>query len=153
MTGVAGVTGVTGNLKLKTDMKGYFKIVVLLLAAVVALPAASAPKAKTEVRFEKKVHDFGTVKEDGGPVECEFEFLNAGEGNLVVIDATADCGCTKPSYPKNPIAPGKTGKITVKYNPYGRPGAFDKTVTVKTNGKPGKVHLKIRGSVMPRTAK
>ena len=66
------------------------------------------------------------------------------------FSATAECGCTKPVFPKQPIAPGKNGVIKVTYNPIGRPGAFDKVVTIKTNGKPGKVRLKIRGTVMPK---
>ena len=62
----------------------------------------------------------------------------------------ADCGCTRPDYPKAPIAPGKQGKIKVTYNPLGRPGAFTKVVTIKTNGSPSKVRLKIRGTVSPK---
>ena len=79
-----------------------------------------------------------------------FEFTNTGNANLVIIDVTAQCGCTRPEFPKQPIAPGKSGKIKVTYNPAGRPGAFDKTVTVKTNGSPSNVRLKIKGAVTPK---
>ncbi|MDE6008577.1 MAG: DUF1573 domain-containing protein, partial [Muribaculaceae bacterium] len=98
----------------------------------------------------KSTHDFGIVKEDGGPVSFEFILTNEGEGNLIVIDAKADCGCTRPEFPKAPIAPGKSGKVKVTYNPLGRPGSFDKVVTLRTNGSPSKIRLKIRGTVSPK---
>ena len=70
----------------------------------------------------------------------------------MVLTASASCGCTRPEYPKKPIAPGKSGKIKVTYLPEGRPGEFTKTVTVKTNAKvknQKKVTLKIKGFVNP----
>ncbi len=126
-----------------------------MLAALLAAPAAAnaADQGKAEIKFNETAHNFGTIREDGGPVSCEFEFENVGDKNLVIVDARAECGCTRPSFPQNPIAPGKKGKITVSYHPIGRPGSFDKTVTVKTNGKPSKVRLKIKGTVMPKDKK
>lgn len=135
-------------------MKKTFRISLgIVLAAVVSvasLAVFAAGNDKGSMKFEETTHDFGNVKEDGGAVTCEFPFVNDGKANLVVISATAECGCTKPSFPKQPVAPGKSGKITVTYNPIGRPGAFSKVITVKTNGKPSKVRLKIRGSVIPK---
>lgn len=107
--------------------------------------AESAGQAKIE--FAEKVYDFGIINEDGGSVSHDFEFVNKGDGNLAILKATAECGCTRPSYPQNVIAPGKGGKLKVTYNPYGRPGGFEKVVTVTTNGNPRKVRLKIRGTV------
>lgn len=112
--------------------------------------ATASSKEKASISFGETIHNFGNIKEDGGPVSCEFEFVNTGGANLVVISATAECGCTTPEFPKQPIGPGKKGKIKVTYNPLGRPGGFDKVVTVKTNGKPSKVRLKVRGSVIPK---
>ena len=65
------------------------------------------------------------------------------------ISATAACGCTKPKVPKQPVAPGDTAVVVVSYDPYGRPGEFNKTVTVKTNAKPSKLKLRITGTVIP----
>lgn len=124
-----------------------FSVVMIPVMAIGSAHAAS-PKARMEVA--NKVHDFGNIKEDGGPVTAEFVFSNTGDANLVIIDAKADCGCTKPEFPKKPVAPGKKSVITVKYNPIGRPGAFDKVVTVRTNGNPAKLRLKIRGQVIPK---
>lgn len=125
---------------------------LLLIAATIfmILPAIAKDKAEASINFSEKRHNFGTVKEDGGPVSYEFTFVNDGNGNLIIYEATAQCGCTKPEYPKNPIAPGKSGKIKVTYNPIGRPGPFEKVVTVRTNGKPAKNRLKISGTVNPK---
>lgn len=125
-------------------------VAILSLIIIPSLSLYGVSKEKAEMKFSETVHDFGAVKEGGGPVSVEFPFTNTGGANLVVYEAKADCGCTTPDYPKAPIPPGKGGKIKVTYNPLGRPGAFDKVITIKTNGKPGKVRLKIRGNVVPK---
>ncbi len=149
-------TFVTGYLTsiplLKISMK---KFTILLIAVVVALVAAGTVEAKkksnkegtAKIEFLEKVYDFGVIQEKGGQVSHEFEFINKGDGNLVILKATAECGCTRPSFTEKPVAPGKTGKLKVTYNPLGRPGGFEKIVTVTTNGNPRKVRLKIRGTV------
>ena len=127
-----------------------------VLAAIICMlffimPAnAAKPKEKGEIKFTETTYDFGMIKENGGPVSHEFTFTNNGQGNLLILDAHAECGCTTPQFPEAPIAPGKTGKIKVTYNPLGRPGGFTKVVTVKTNGTPSKINLKIRGTVIPK---
>lgn len=130
-------------------MKRSLLLCILALAAIAMPVALSAAGKKAKVNFSEYRYDFGNVKEKNGPVSHEFTFTNNGDGNLLIIDATATCGCTKPEYPKQPIAPGKKGKIKVTYNPVGRPGPIDRTVTVKTNGSPKKVRLKIVGNVIP----
>ena len=103
-----------------------------------------------EATFEVKSHDFGTIQEAKGPVSCTFEFTNTGDKPLLIIDATASCGCTRPEYPSKPIKPGKKGKLKVTYSPIGRPGAFKKTVKVKTHGKERSTTLRIEGTVIPK---
>lgn len=129
-------------------MKRILLFIVLACVAAV-LPCTMEAGGKAKISFSEYRFDFGNVKEKGGPVSHEFTFTNSGDGNLLIMDATATCGCTKPEYPKSPIAPGKKGKIKVTYNPIGRPGPIDRTVTVKTNGSPKKVRLKIVGNVIP----
>ena len=124
-------------------------LVVLMVFAIVGLTYA-ADKTKAEIKFEKTTYDFGNIKEDGGPQSVEFKFTNSGEEPLKIISARAECGCTRPEYPKTEIKPGETGVIKVTYNPLGRPGGFTKVVTVKCTGNPGKVNLKIRGTVLPK---
>lgn len=116
---------------------------------VAVLPMIADDK-KPSVRFEETSHDFGTIAEEGGPVSCVFPFVNEGDDPLVIISATAQCGCTKPSFPQKPVAPGKKGEIKVTYNPQGRPGEFIKEVKVKTNDKKNRtIKLKISGVVLP----
>ena len=109
-----------------------------------------ADDKQAEATFPAKSHDFGTIKEANGPVSCTFEFTNTGDKPLLIIDATASCGCTRPEYPSKPIKPGKKGKIKVTYSPIGRPGAFKKTVKIKTNGKERMTVLRIEGTVIPK---
>lgn len=141
------------------------KLNAFILAAVVALGAttstafaaesssatAAAPeKNGPQIQFAEKVHNFGYINEKGGPATCDFEFVNTGDAPLVIISATASCGCTRPSYPTEPIAPGKKGKIKVTYLPDTRPGEFDKTIKVRTNAKESKkITLRIAGTVIP----
>lgn len=124
----------------------------LLIAFFLMLPslAKAEENDKGSINFEETTYDFGIVKEDGGPVTHEFKFENTGTGNLLITSATAGCGCTKPSYPKKEIKPNDSGVIKVTFNPAGRPGGFTKSVTVRTNGDPAKVILKIRGTVQPK---
>ena len=78
-----------------------------------------------------------------------FEFENVGEEPLIVVSASASCGCTRPEYPTKPIKAGKKSKIKVTFNPIGRPGPFRKEVRVRTNGRHKVITLHIEGSVIP----
>ena len=127
--------------------KRFFIAVVAVF--MVALSAMADGK-QAEATFSIKSHDFGTIQEAKGPVSCTFEFTNTGDKPLLIIDATASCGCTRPEYPTKPIKPGKKGKIKVTYSPIGRPGAFKKTVEIKTNGKERTTTLRIEGTVIPK---
>lgn len=126
------------------------RIVLAMFMAFVMVLSVNAEKNEGKIKFENTIHDFGNIKEDGGKVSYEFEFTNAGKAPLTIESATAQCGCTKPEFPKDAIQPGGKGKIKVTYNPLGRPGGFTKVVTIRSNGNPGKSTLKIRGTVIPR---
>ena len=129
------------------------KILSIFMAAIclvaIAMPAVAKKKGPAEIKFAETTHNFGIIPEKKGVVSCEFVFTNVGESPLVIRDATAECGCTTPEYSEAPIAPGKTGKIKVTYNPLGRPGGFTKKVTIRTNGKQKKSYLYIKGTVNP----
>ncbi|MBQ9219235.1 MAG: DUF1573 domain-containing protein [Muribaculaceae bacterium] len=126
-------------------MKRFIIAFILLTISVAATWSQEAACAT----FTSRVHDFGVIKEEGGPVTTEFEFTNTGKRPLLIIDATASCGCTRPEYPTKPIKPGKKGRIKVTYSPLGRPGAFRKSVKVRTNGDPKTATLTIEGTVTP----
>lgn len=124
------------------------RLLTLLLLSIVCCTAIWAD-GEPEATFAKHLHEFGTIQEDGGPVSCTFEFTNTGSQPLLIIDAVASCGCTRPEFPTHPIKPGKKGKIKVTFSPLGRPGAFRKTVKVRTNDKNKRVSLVIEGTVSP----
>lgn len=105
--------------------------------------------AKTNVEFATEEHDFGQVK-DGDIVRHTFKFTNSGSNPLVVQRAKASCGCTVPTWTKEPIAPGETGEIAVEFNSKNKAGMQTKTITVTGNfdGNINKV-LRIKGEVLP----
>lgn len=107
-------------------------------------PKADNPNAP-EITFEKEMHDYGTIKmgADGG---CEFKFKNTGKEPLIISAAKGSCGCTVPTYPKEPIMTGQTGVIKVHYDTK-RVGSFTKTVTITSNGKTENKTLTIKGVV------
>lgn len=107
-------------------------------------PAAAATSL-ADIKMDKMEHDYGTIKQ-GGNGECEFKFTNNGKEPLVITNCQGSCGCTVPQCPPEPILPGKTGIIKVKYDT-NRPGAIYKTVTVNSNAKSGNVVLTIKGNV------
>lgn len=120
-----------------------------VLLALMAMPV-NAQSKKAVASFAKEVHDFGKIKEADGPVTYQFEFTNTGGEPLIISNVATSCGCTTPNYPKDPVLPGTKRSITVSYNPAGRPGRFEKTITVYTNGDPDIYTLKITGEVIPK---
>lgn len=111
---------------------------------------AANPDGKyPEFSFQETEYDFGTVKE-GDIVNHTYNFTNTGEEPLVIKNAIASCGCTVPSWPKEPIAPGETGKIEVKFDSKGKPNQQTKTITITANTDPTVTRLKLKGMVTPK---
>ena len=100
--------------------------------------ATNAPAMK----FEKETHDFGKIKE-GEKVTYAFKFTNTGKSPLIIKDAVATCGCTKPEWPTAPIQPGEEGAIKVTFNSAAKMGLQDKQITITANTNPAQnmVHL------------
>lgn len=104
-----------------------------------------------EMKFETEVLDFGTVKFDANGIR-EFKIKNVGKSPLTISNVQGQCGCTattidgKPGWPQEPILPGKTASIKVKYDTK-RPGPFEKNVTVTSNSKEPSKMVKIKGVV------
>jgi len=119
-------------------MKRIFLIASLLVSIV--------SFSQTPVVFTTATHSFGKVKQ-GKPVTFLFTFKNTASKPAVVENAEADCGCTKPEYPKEPIAPGQTGTIKVTYNAAAI-GAFTKHVRVKLASDQDPLTLTISGEVI-----
>lgn len=130
-------------------MKHFRKILTLatiMAAFIIAIPAF-AEKKDSKIAFKETVYDFGKVSLKSGKVSHEFSFVNEGNRNLVITNARADCGCTRPEYDDSPVAPGKGGKVKVTFAPAGK-GHFTKKVTITTNGNPRKARLLIKGEVV-----
>ncbi len=137
-------------------MKRLFLLVLFLAAVSFSSHAQDAAKKDTAVKqadnpnapemtFETEMHDYGTIKQsaDGG---CEFKFKNTGKEPLVISNARGSCGCTVPTWPKEPIMKGQTAVIKVHYDTK-RVGAFTKTVTIESNAKTNPRVLTIKGTV------
>ena len=111
---------------------------------------ANVDKATAPVMtFAKESHDFGQVNE-GDKVVFDFFFTNTGKSALIISNATATCGCTVPEYPKQPLAPGKTGIIHVVFNSTGKSGMQNKIITLTTNTFKGNEELHLVGNVKPK---
>lgn len=98
-----------------------------------------------EINFEKLVHDFGKVMQ-GEKAEYDFRFSNTGKEPLIISDVRSSCGCTVPEWPKNPILPGNSSVIKVKYNS-NNAGIINKQVTIISNSMNSPTVLRIAGSV------
>lgn len=107
-----------------------------------AMPAAAA-QDPSAMKFSSEVHDFGNIPQ-GKPAEYEFVFKNTGKEPIIIQRVQASCGCTTPSYSKDPVLPGKTGAIKASYNAAAA-APFNKTVTVFSNI--GTKVLTIKGNV------
>ena len=113
--------------------------------------ACDTGRATTTSRIQNRFEVFGKINEEDGKVTFVFDFVNRGSGPLVVSRVQASCGCTTPTWTKEPIEPGKKGSITVTYNPAGRPGVFTKTITVYSNATEEQAGLMIKGEVIPKS--
>ena len=114
---------------------------------------ADAPSGPTTTMvFDSYEHDFGTMDE-GDAVTHVFSFTNTGSEPLILDKCKGSCGCTVPQCPKEPIAPGASGEIEVKFNSKGKKNNQTKTVTINANTDPGQTILKIKAFVNPAEAK
>lgn len=132
-------------------MKKVLFSLTVMFVAVFALNKAVAQEVANgaKIEFSKEVHDYGNVKY-GGDGTCSFEFKNTGNAPLIISNAKGSCGCTVPEWPKEPIAPGASASIKVKYDTK-RPGAINKSVTITSNAvnEPTKI-VRIKGTVGPK---
>lgn len=98
-----------------------------------------------EITFDELSHDFGTLQK-GDECSYDYKFKNTGKEPLILANCQASCGCTAPTCPKEPILPGASGTIKVKYDS-NRVGVFTKTVTITSNAKNSPVTLTIKGKI------
>ena len=120
---------------------------IFMIGAVKAQDTKQEPTSGAKIEFTKKEHDYGKIQK-GADGNCVFEFKNTGTEPLILGAVRASCGCTTPTYTKEPIMPGQTGTINVRYNT-NNVGGFNKTVTVPSNAVNNpRVVLRIKGTVL-----
>lgn len=135
--------------------KLFISMVILFSAAFVTnaqvvtqtTTPADNPNAP-EISFEKTVHDYGNMVQ-GADGTCEFKFTNTGKEPLILSKPISSCGCTVPTWPQEPVLPGKSDVIKVTYNT-NNIGTINKSVTVYSNGKTNRVVLSIKGQVVAK---
>jgi hypothetical protein len=118
-------------------MKKYlFLLAVLSFAVPTIAQEVKAAEKKVDgpvLTWEKKTHDFGDIYQ-GDKVEHTFYFTNTGNEPLLITNVQVTCGCTTPKgWPRDPVAPGGKGELTVAFNSAGKSGKQDKTVTITSN--------------------
>lgn len=119
----------------------------LVFFSIIVLNSALVLIAQPIMKIDLESFDFGEIKE-GGLAPHEFILTNTGNTPLIIADIKASCGCTTPEWSTLPIAPGATGKVKAVYNTAGRPGFFNKAITITTNAEPATTVVYIKGSVV-----
>ncbi|MFT6948293.1 MAG: hypothetical protein ACJARP_002726 [Vicingaceae bacterium] len=131
-------------------MKKLGAVLGLFLFFTVAVSAQESAKVETaggaEMTFESEVIDYGTIAQNADGLRV-FKFTNTGNAPLIISNSKGSCGCTVPTWPKQPINPGEKGEIKVKYST-NRVGPINKTVTVTSNASTPTKVLRIKGNVL-----
>jgi hypothetical protein len=127
-------------------------IVISTFLAIKAQPITTTDPAKDNaskavITFDNLVHDYGSIYQ-GADGNCEFKFTNTGTDPLILSNVQTSCGCTIPSWPKEPILPGNSSVIKVNYTKTNNVGIISKQITVYSNAKNGTIVLNIKGTVL-----
>ncbi|AXO81365.1 DUF1573 domain-containing protein [Olleya aquimaris] len=121
------------------------KLFTILFIGLVSL-SMNAQEKMAKIEFKETTIDYGTIEKGANGLRT-FEFTNTGDAPLIVSKVSSSCGCTVPKKPKDPIMPGQTGEIEVKYDT-NRVMPIRKTITVLSNAETPTVSLKIKGTVI-----
>ncbi len=121
------------------------QLITILFIGLMSISVNAQDKV-AKIEFKTDTIDYGTIEKGSNGVRV-FEFTNTGDAPLIISKVTSSCGCTIPKKPKDPILPGKTGEIEVKYDT-NRVNPIRKTITVISNAETPTVALKIKGLVI-----
>ncbi len=125
------------------------RIGLTLLCLILCTLSVAQPKTTIAV-FEQTEWNFGEIQESDGKVSHTFKYRNGGDAPLLFYSVNASCGCTTPTYRKEPLMPGQEADFIITYDPANRPGRFEKYVVIQGNMEGGNVVIKIKGVVEPR---
>lgn len=120
----------------------------ILLIALIACSLSAF--GQTSLQFGSTEWNFGSIREESGPIAHSFEATNRSEHPEVILDVSSTCGCTKPEFSRRPVRPGETTTVTVRFNPAGQSGTIDRTLVVYGSGNQTIGRLRITGRVEPR---
>ncbi|MEP2770785.1 MAG: DUF1573 domain-containing protein [Fulvivirga sp.] len=127
-----------------------FVFSIFTIVGAVAQEAAEGSNTSGPVMsFEEDKHDFGDIFQ-GDKVEHVFEFENTGNEPLIITNVQTTCGCTAPEWPRDPVAPGQSGKIKVVFNSTGKMGRQNKVITVVSNANSPLNRVTIVTNVLPK---
>jgi hypothetical protein len=126
------------------------KFLIFCMAVTYIGSVIFAQQLEATISFKESEFNFGTFKAADGPVNHTFEFTNTGSTPLIIQNVETSCGCTTPEYTKQPVLPGAKGFVKVAFNPEGRSGQFEKTITIKSNASKPTEILKISGTIIPK---
>lgn len=121
------------------------QLITILFLSLISL-SVNAQEKTAKIDFKSDTIDYGTIEKGADGLRV-FEFTNTGDAPLIVSKVTSSCGCTVPKWSKDPILPGQTGEIQVKYDT-NRVSPIRKTITVISNANTPTVALKIKGDVI-----
>lgn len=127
------------------------KILTILVAVLIAGTYTLQAQNSAGFSFDKTVHDFGRIKEEGGKITYTFKFKNTGKKPIIIKNVQSTCGCTTPEWSKAPVVPGKEGYVSAEFDPHQRPGAFNKQIKVFNNLTTQPIILEVKGDVIPKT--
>jgi hypothetical protein len=137
-------------------MKNLIVLIILFNSFRIVFAQNAGTEKKPDIYFIESTFDFGKI-ESNKPSQHDFVFYNSGTAPLLLKDVKPSCGCTVPVWPRQPIRPGESAKISVTFDPKEDAGkVFNKTIKVTTNIKDGEhdkvVLLYIKGKVLPAPA-
>jgi len=131
--------------------KNLLAVIILSITTNVVLAQESKSTDAVQgpfIEFKEELKSFGEINQ-GDKVEHTFAFVNAGNEPLIISNVLTTCGCTAPSWPKEPIGPGEESSIVVRFNSAGKMGRQNKVITVISNASNNPERVKIQANVLP----
>lgn len=139
------------NKQIPLSLQNMRRFIFILTSFLFSMPFLSAQQNNGEVlQFDSRVHDFGQVLTTDGALSCDFVGKNVSNSTITIQSVTTSCGCTAVKWNHDPLAPGKSVKLSATYTNDEGPYPFDKTITVKIVGQPKPILLHMRGIVQEK---
>lgn len=128
------------------------RILLTICAACAVIVMLCSGRGDNTLEFDNKVFDFGTLPASTESIVHEYKFTNISDQPVAILSVTTGCGCTRPEYPLEPVAPGKTGVVKITYVPKGAPETVNRDIKVRYRGakakSSGRVSLRFKGNLV-----